>query len=122
VKAILALILASLFSLEACAEDWTTTDGTYYKDVKVVRVEDDAITILYKDGGALIPIFKLPPTLQQRFDYDPAKAKAAAEARSKADVENAKELQKEIELADRMKQAQLIKDAKARGQTNSASK
>jgi len=109
-----------IFALAFCsittgfAEDWTTTDGTSYKDVKVIRVEDDAITILYRDGGALVPIFKLPPALQKRFDYDPVKAKAAAEARAKADAENAKE----IELAKKMKLDQQIQDAKAAGQTS----
>jgi hypothetical protein len=97
------------------AEDWKTTDGTVYKDVRVIRVEDDAITIIYRDGGALVPLFKLPHDLQDRFDYDPAKAKAAAEARSKADAENAKALQAEIELADKLKHDQQVKDAASRG-------
>ena len=38
--------------------------------------------------------------------------------RAKADAENAKELQAEIELAEKMKHEQAIKDAQARGQTN----
>jgi hypothetical protein len=100
------------------AEDWKTTDGTVYKDVRVVRVEDDAITIIYSDGGALVPLFKLPHDLQDRYNYDPAKAKAAAEARSKADVENSKSLQAEIEMADKLKHDQQVKDATAKGQTN----
>jgi hypothetical protein len=117
---LLALFLA-FFSLPILAEDWTTTDGMSYQDVKVIRVEDDAVTIIYKDGGALIPLFKLPPKLQDRFNYDPAKAKTAAEARSKADAENAKALQAEIELTDRMKKEQAIKDAAARGQSSTTS-
>ena len=40
------------------------------------------------------------------------------EARAKADAENAKELQAEIEQAAKLKLAQQIKDAEARGQTN----
>lgn len=103
------------------AEDWTTTDGMYYQNVRVIRVEDDAITIIYKDGGALVPLFKLPPDLQKKFDYDPVKAKIAAEARAKADAENARLLQLEIEQADKLKQQQLIRDAQARsGSTNTA--
>jgi hypothetical protein len=107
---VFALVLTSTF---AFAEDWTTTDGINYQNVKIIRVEDDAVTILYKDGGALVPLFKLPPALQQRFGYDPVKAKAAAEARAKADNENSKELQAEIELANKMKQDQAVKDAAA---------
>ena len=122
VKAIFLTVVLALCSTNGFAEDWTTTDGTKYQNVQVIRVEDDAVTILYKDGGALIPLFKLPPALQERFDYDPVKAKAAAEARAKADVENAKELQAEIELTDKLKREQQIKDAEARGQTNPPSK
>jgi len=119
VRTILIVALATL-PLAAWAEDWKTSDGTVYQDVKVIRVEDDAITIMYKDGGALIPLLKLPPPLQQRFSYDPVKAKMAADVRAKADAENARELQAEIELADKMKRAQQIKDAEARAQAAAA--
>src|SRR5471030_305976 len=118
VKVIFLTLALALFSTFAFAEDWTTTDGTKYQNVQVIRVEDDAITILYKDGGALIPLLKLPPTLQKKYDYDPIKAKAAMEARAKRDIENAKELQAEIEQAEKLKLAQQIRDAEARGQTN----
>jgi hypothetical protein len=86
------------------AEDWTTTDGKVYQGVKVVKIEDDAITIIYKNGGALVPLINLPPPLQHKFSYDPDRAKIAAEARKKADAENAKALQAEIDLAEKMKQ------------------
>ena len=119
VKTTFIVIILALSMFRAVAEDWTTTDGMYYQNVRVVRVEDDAITIIYKDGGALVPLFKLPPTLQKKFDYDPVKAKVAAEARAKADTENARLLQLEIEEAKRLKLAQQIKDAQARSSTNS---
>lgn len=115
VKAIILTFAFALFATSAIAEDWTTTDGIKYQNVRVIRVEDDAITIIYKDGGALVPLYKLTPDLQERFDYDPVKAKAAAEARAKADAENAKALQAEIEETDRIKRQQQIDDAKARG-------
>lgn len=119
-KSIFVATVFALFCLPAFAEDWTTSDGVCYQDVKVIRVEDDAITIIYKDGGALVPLAKLPPAIQQKFDYDADKAKAAAAARTKADAESAKQLQAEIELADKMKKDQAAREAK--GQTNSASK
>jgi hypothetical protein len=122
VKAIFLSLALVLSAGSAFAEDWTTTDGTKYENVRVMRVEDDAITIIYKDGGALVPIFKLPPALQERYDYDPVKAKAAAEARAKADTENAKLLQAEIEASDAAKRAQAVADAKARGYTNAPPK
>ena len=118
VKPILLALALAFVSTSLFAEDWTTTDGTKYQNVRVIRVEDDAVTIIYKDGGALVFLFKLPPDLQLKFDYDPVKAKAAMEARAKADAENAKELQAEMELADKMKRDQQIADAKARGYTN----
>ena len=121
VKATFILLILALSTFSAMAEDWTTTDGMYYQNVRVIRVEDDAITIIYKDGGALVPLFKLPPDLQKKFDYDPVKAKVAAEARAKADTENARLLQLEILQADKIKQQQMVKDAQARaGSTNTA--
>ena len=123
VKALLLTVALLLFSSHVFAEDWTTTDGVKYQNVRVVRVEDDAITIIYKDGGALVPLNKLPSPLQEKFNYDPVKAKVAAAARTKADSDNAKQLQAEIDLANKQKRDQQIADAKAaRGQTNSSPK
>ena len=87
VKLRLLILLLALIASPVVAEDWTTTDGTKYQNVRVIRVEDDAVTIIYKDGGALVFLYKLPPALQQKFDYDPVKAKIAAEKRSKEDAE-----------------------------------
>jgi hypothetical protein len=123
VKVVKALFLVFALAVSCgnlLAEDWTTSDGTLYQNVRVVRVEDDAVTILYKDGGALVFLNKLSPSLQERFYYYPVKAKAAAQARAKADVENAKELQAEIEESDRLKRAQQIKDAQAQASTPAA--
>src|ERR1700677_1031537 len=111
VKLPLLLLILALIALPAAAEDWTTTDGTRYQNVRVIRVEDDALPIIYKDGGALVFLYKLPPALQQKFDYDPVKAKIAAERRSKEDAENAAELQKEIEQAEIVKHNQQIRIA-----------
>src|SRR5271170_6058328 len=121
VKPIFVMILLALAPTLALAEDWKTTDGMVYQDVRVMKVEDDAITILYKDGGALVPLVKLPPALQQRFDYDPAKAKIAAAARAKEESVNAKALQAEINLANKMKRDQQIKDANAISQVGTTS-
>ncbi len=115
VKSIFLALTLALLSTPLFAEDWTTSDGTVYQNVKVVRVEDDAITVIYKDGGALIPLVKLPESLRKQYGYDPVKAKAAAEARSKADADNAKQLQAEMELSNKMKKQQQIKDS---GPTN----
>lgn len=108
----LPILLLVLMSVPVLAEDWTTTDGKVYQNVKVVKVEDDAVTIMYAEGGALIPKSKLPPPLQKKFDYDPVKAKAAADARAIADTANAKTLQAEIERADQLKKAKAVDAAK----------
>jgi hypothetical protein len=121
VKATLLFFVAlALTVFPVAAEDWQTTDGVKYENVRVIRVEDDAVTIIYKDGGALVFLYKLPPALQQKFDYDPVKAKIAAERRSKEDAENAAALQKEIEQAQTVKLQEQIHDATQLGNTNAA--
>lgn len=104
------------------AEDWTTTDGKVYKDVKVVKLEADAVTILYNEGGALVPLATLPPALQEKFHYDPDKANAAAAARARADADNPTALEAEKVQAAKLKAAQdakykadkkAVEDAKA---------
>ncbi len=85
------------------AEDWTTLDGKVYLQVTIVKAEPDAVTILYRDGGALIPLTNLPDDLQTQFHYDPVKAAAAAEERARADAASAAALQAE---SARLKQLQ----------------
>ena len=117
-KAILLIFALAFCGTLLRADDWKTTDGIIYKDVKVMRVQDDALTIIYADGGALVPLAKLPPEVQKKYGYDPVKAKAAADARVMADAANAKALQAEMQQADKQKRAQQIKDAQS--QTNAA--
>lgn len=90
----------------ALAEDWTTTDGKVYKDVKVMKLDDDAVTILYSEGGALVPLATLSPALQDQFHYDPKKAKAAAAARAKAESDNPAAMEAEKVQAAKLKAAQ----------------
>jgi thioredoxin-related protein len=59
---------------------WTTSTGLTYHDVKVVRVEADAVTIVHADGGGRIRISTLPPDLQKLFNYDPVAAGKSAAA------------------------------------------
>jgi hypothetical protein len=75
------LTLLLLLSVSVWADDWTTTSGTTYHDVKIVKIEADYVTIQDSDGGAKIDISKLPPDIQKTLNYDPVKAKAAMEAR-----------------------------------------
>ena len=57
---------------------WTTSTGLVYRNVKVVRVEADAVTIVHSDGGGRIRLSTLPPDLQKLFNYDPAAAAQSA--------------------------------------------
>jgi len=109
----------------AFAEDWTTTDGKTYKNVKVVKVEDDAVTILDEDGGALVPLSTLPPALQQKFHYDPVKAAAAAAQRQSEDDASTQavatqEAQEKAQEADREKKLQAAMTAAQSGSTTPA--
>jgi len=79
------------------AEDWTTIDGKVYPQIKIIKVEPDAVTILYRDGGGLIPLKMLPDNLQKKFHYNAFIAKAAADARAQADFENARALRAEYD-------------------------
>jgi hypothetical protein len=107
--ALLILMIGASGQL-AHAEDWTTTDGKVYKDVKVMKLEPDAVTILDSDGGALVPLATLSPDLQEKFNYDPVKARAAAAARAKADQANPAALEAEKVKAAKLKAAQDAKD------------
>jgi hypothetical protein len=73
------LLSFCISTLSTKAEDWLTTTGKQYKGVTVVKVEADAVTIIYSDGGARVPLDTLPADLQKKFNYDPVKAKEAAE-------------------------------------------
>ena len=104
------------------AEDWTTTDGTHYQNVVVLKVEADAVTILDRDGGGLVPLSKLPPDLQKRLGYDPAKAALAAAKRAATDQQNEQKLKKEAEVVadERKKEEAEVKAARAKAAANSA--
>jgi hypothetical protein len=100
-----------LFLAAAHAEDWTTTDGKTYQDVKVTKIEADCVTVLDSDGGARIDLAKLPPDIQKKLGYDPAKAKAASDQRAQDDSTNMAALEAERNQAESMKKASQISDA-----------
>jgi hypothetical protein len=103
--ALLAVVGMGCSTVSLHAADWTTTDGKIYHDVQLIHSDPDAVTILYADGGARIPLAELSADLQKRFGYVPALAQAAADARAKAAIENAKALQAEMDQASDQRQA-----------------
>jgi hypothetical protein len=62
----LFMILAAL--LPSRAEDWTVGDKSY-RDVTVVRVDQETVTIQYAGGNAKVALADLSPDLQKRFHY-----------------------------------------------------
>ncbi len=113
-----ALLILTVSHAEAI--DWVMPDGTTYENVSVVKVEADAVTIIHRNGGALVPLEKLPVYLQVKFHYDPVKAKIAAEIRARQDAQDAKALQAEMDLAAKKKNAQFVTDAKAEAKAKAA--
>jgi hypothetical protein len=83
--------------------NWTTPKGTY-REVKIVKVEADCVTILHEDGGCLVPIAMLSPDLQKQLKYDPAAAAAAARQRAQGDSAPQQEAQAEVAGAARLGQ------------------
>jgi len=71
-----AIIVAGLCCLTVRAEDWTL-NGKTLRNVTVGQVEAENVHITYDGGVGSVALADLPPDLQKRFNYDPAKAKAA---------------------------------------------
>jgi len=103
---LLAAILLIAFAPSIQAEDWKTIDGKVYQNVTVLHCDPDAVTILHKDGGALIPLEMLPDEIQKRFHYDPEKAKAAADERMQQEIDDARALRAEREQLANLQKAE----------------
>ena len=104
-KLSLALIVAGLCCMTARAEDWTAS-GKDYHDVVVGQVEADRVHITYDGGAGTVMLSDLSPELQKKFSYDPVAAKAATEAKQKADAQAQSELDAQV-------RAQALQAAKA---------
>jgi hypothetical protein len=92
-RLLLGVAALGLGVLTLKAEDWTTTDGRIYKDVKVVSHDALIVRIMDSDGGADISLAILPPDSQKKFEYDPQKAaelQKEQEAKQKAQEDEMK--------------------------------
>ena len=98
-KLLLTLMITGFVCMVVRADDWTTTDGVVFRNVKVVKLEDNCVTILDSHGGARVQLAKLPPDVQKKLGYNPVAAKAAADKRASDDKANAVALQKEMDAA-----------------------
>ena len=73
-RSIVYIITCACLKL-ACAEDLTLSDGKVYSNVKVNRVEPDGITISHGSGITKVYFWELTADIQQKYSYDPAKAR-----------------------------------------------
>ncbi len=73
-KASSVLFLCSLSV--ALAEDFKAINGKEYKNARVSRVEPDGIVLVTSSGISKVYFIELPQEVQERFDYDAAKATA----------------------------------------------
>jgi hypothetical protein len=81
-KKVTAALVFGCYALLAWADDWSTNDGRVYKDVKIVKQDAIAVSILDSDGQVEVPLSSLPADLQKRLGYDPEKAAALAKERA----------------------------------------
>jgi hypothetical protein len=71
------LIITTLFvaGVALRADDITLTDGRVYKNATIISHTVTSATIETDNGGAIVPLEKLPPDLQKKCGYDPDAAK-----------------------------------------------
>lgn len=67
------------------AEELVTLNGLTYSDIRITRIESDAILILHSAGAARIPANQLPPLFKQQHALS-FKAPVAATAESPQDI------------------------------------
>ena len=72
----LALFLILCFGSLVLADDFKTIEGKEYKNAKVSRVEPDGIVLISSSGVSKVYFTELPKEVQERFNYDAAKATA----------------------------------------------
>ena len=70
-------------------ESLTTKKGRTYKKVTISGVDEIGVKIFHESGTARIKFAELPTTFQQRFGYDPDRAKALLEQEKQ--LENARD-------------------------------
>lgn len=113
------------------AVDLVTPAGTYF-DIKVTRVEAEAVRIAHKDGAATVDFDDLPPAMQQEYGWTPEKSaarKAAREAEAKRIAEeermaeeeaNPKKKKKAAEAKAEMQPERVVDEVKLKAETEEA--
>ncbi len=113
-KAVCVAVLLVVFAVAASFAEQTNTlpttitvDGVTYSNVTWHTVTPATVTIFHETGVASIPLEKLPPELQQRFDYDPQRAAAYRAQESAAAQQHLIEIQARERLRQQREAAAL---------------
>lgn len=110
------VILATLSTSLALADDFKTILGKEYKDATVTRVEPDGILVKYNSGISKLYFTELPKEVQERFHYDPQTATAYSAQQAavyEADAKQQDESRHRQENADAQRNANIAKQQAA---------
>ncbi len=108
------LIALSLFFITLApvrAVDLVTPSGTF-KDVKVVKVEAEAIRISHSEGTALVDFDELPPAMQEQYGWTPEKS-AERKAKKEAEAKRMEEEEKALDEAPKRRAMEAAAKKKA---------
>lgn len=78
-----------------------TLEGVRYENIRWGRPTPASITIYHKNGAAKIPLDKLPPYLQKRFNYDAIKAAEYRAADNEAEAKAREQRKDELQLREK---------------------
>ena len=81
-------------------EQSITLEGVRYENIRWGRPTPASVTIYHKNGAAKIPLEKLPPYLQKRFNYDATKAAEYRAADNEAEAKAREQRKDEIQLRE----------------------
>lgn len=117
-KSLIVLLICSFATAHLLADDFKLSDGREYKDVTVSRTEPDGLVVVTDNGIEKLPFELLPKDVQQKYNYDPKKAAAYAQANAAAQhslyQQNQQELKNQSEQAkEQAKELQEKSDAAA---------
>ena len=99
------MLLLLLPGCIAAAEDFKLSDGTVFRQVRVLEVRPDALVLAHDRGTAMADLEKLPRGIRARYGYDPSKAAAYRKREAVARQAAAEEDRRLIAAHEERKQA-----------------
>jgi hypothetical protein len=108
---LLTLSLIIIFAATGRALDIVTPEATF-KDVKVTKVEAEAVRITHSEGTALVDFDFLPPEMQAEYGWTPEKS-AARKAAKEAEKKRMEDEEREIEEAPKRRAMEAAAKKKA---------